>query len=183
LAEGLTKKGGENMTSRKHLSFLTIGLFAFLTLTPFLVTASNSIQRESFRGLDGVFVSVERLDPRIEENDLTAHQIRADVVSQVRKAGIRILSKKEWFDTEGSPYFYVNANILKLPETEEYVYSVNISLKQTVYPARNPVEIPGAATWSIGGTVGITPNLRTIRDAVRAQVKEFIKVYLSVNPK
>lgn len=171
------------MASRKHCSFLTIILFAFFALTPHSMAASHSMQRQSFRGLNGVFVSVERLDPRIEENDLTADQIRADVVSQVRGAGIRILSKKEWFDTEGSPYLYVNPNILKLQESEEYVYSVHISLKQTVYPARNPIEISGAATWSIGGIIGITPNLRTIRDAIRGQVNEFIKVYLSVNPK
>jgi hypothetical protein len=72
---------------------------------------------------------------------------------------------------------------LKLQESEEYLYSVNISLKQTVYPARNPIEISGAATWSTGGIIGITPNLRTIQEAIKGQVKEFIKVYLAVNPK
>lgn len=171
------------MTSKKRCGFLTVILCALLTAAPLSATGSSSIQRESFRGLDGVFVSVERLDPRIERDDLTADQIRADTVSQIRNAGIRVLSKKEWFDTEGSPYLYVNANILKLQETEEYIYSVNISLKQTVYPARNPIEISGAATWSIGGIIGITPHLRTIRDAIRDQVKAFINVYLAVNPK
>jgi hypothetical protein len=140
------------------------------------------MQEESFGGLKGIYVSVERLDPRIEKDGLTDDQVRADVVSQLRLAGIKVLSKKEWFDTEGSPYLYVNANILKLQETEEYVYSVNISLKQNVYPARNAIEISGAATWTMGGIVGITPHLSEIRKSVGSQVKEFIKVYVSVNP-
>jgi len=171
------------MTSRKHLIYLKITVFAFLALTPLSAAGSHSIQQESFRGLNGVFVSVERLDPLIEQHDLTAEQIRADVASQIRVAGIRTLSNKEWFDTEGSPYLYVNANILKLQETEEYIYSVSISLKQTVYPVRNPIEISGAATWSTGGIIGITPKLTTIRYAITGQVKEFIRVYFSVNPK
>ena len=170
------------MTNRKHRSYLAAMVFAISALASFSMAASHSMQRESFRGLKGVYVSVERLDPRIEKDGLSGDQIRADVVSQLRLAGIKVLSKKEWFDSEGSPYLYVNANILKLQETEEYVYSVNISLKENVYPARNAIEISGAATWSMGGIVGITPHLNQIRDSVGSQADEFIKVYLSVNP-
>ena len=170
------------MKNIKYRSYLATVVFTILALASFSTAVSHSMQEESFRGLKGVYVSVERLDPRIEKDGLTDDQVRADVVSQLRLAGIKVLSKKEWFDMEGSPYLYVNANILKLQETEEYVYSVNISLKQNVYPARNAIEISGAATWTMGGVVGITPHLNQIRDSVGSQVKEFIKVYMSANP-
>jgi hypothetical protein len=84
---------------------------------------------------------------------------------------------------EGSPFLDVNAHVLKLRATREYIYSVNISFKQTVYPARKPVEITGAATWTIGGIIGITSDLDKIRASVKDQVEDFIQAYLAVNPK
>ena len=142
-----------------------------------------SIQKESLRDLNGIYVSVEKLTHEIYKDGLTKDRIRRDVELMLRTAGIKILSKEEWFDAEGNPSLYVNANVLKLSATKEYVYSVNISLKQTVYPIRKPMEITGAATWSVGGIVGITPDLGKIRASVKEQVNEFIKAYLSVNPK
>ena len=138
---------------------------------------------ESLRDLKGIYVSVEKLTQEIQKDGLTKDRIQGDVELMLRMAGIKTLSKEEWFDEEGSPSLYVNANVLKLSATREYVYSVNISFKQTVYPIRKPMEITGAATWSVGGIVGITPDLGKIRASVKEQVDEFIKAYLSVNPK
>ena len=100
---------------------------------------------------------------------------------KLRKARIKTLSKDKWLIATGSPYLYVNVNVLKLRASKEYIYSVNIALRQNVYPVREPIEVIGATTWSIGGIVGITYNLNKIRSSVKGQVDKFIKTYLSVN--
>ena len=171
------------MNKRKYCCILLIVVLALLNMTSFSFAGDYSIQTESLRDLKGVYVSVESPTPEIQKDGLTEDRIKKDVELMLRMAGIKILSKEEWFDAEGSPSLYVNANVLKLLETREYVYSVNISFKQSVYPVREPMEISGAATWSAGGIVGITPDLDKIRASVKEQVDEFIKAYLSVNPK
>jgi biotin operon repressor len=170
------------MINRKYWGFFSGVTLALLNIAPLSLAGQYSIQQESLRDLKGVYISVESLAPEIQKDGLTEDRIQKDVELMLRKAGIKILSKKEWFDAEGSPCLYVNAHVLKLRATREYIYSVTISLKQTVYPARKPVEIAGAATWTIGGIIGITPDLDKIRASVKTQVEEFIKAYLGVNP-
>ncbi len=170
------------MINKKYWGFFSGVVFVLLNITAFSLAGQYSIQQESLRDLKGVYISVESLAPEIQKDGLTKDRIRKDVELMLRKAGIKILSKKEWFDVEGSPCLYVNAHVVKLRETREYIYSINISFKQTVYPARKPVEITGAATWTIGGIIGITPDLDKIRASVKTQVEDFIKAYLSVNP-
>ena len=171
------------MINRKYWGFFSGVILALLNITSFSLAGQYSIQQESLRDLKGVYVSVESLSPEIQKDGLTKDSVRKDVVLMLRKAGIIILSKKEWFDLEGSPFLDVNAHVLKLRATREYIYSVNISFKQTVYPARKPVEITGAATWTIGGIIGITSDLDKIRASVKDQVEDFIQAYLAVNPK
>ena len=167
---------------RKYSGFFTIMVLALLNMTSFSFSGDYSLQSESLRDLKGVYVSVESPTPEIQKDGLTEERIKKDVDLMLRMAGIKVLSKKEWFGTEGSPFLYVNTHVLKLRETREYIYSVTISFKQNVYPIRKPMEIPGAATWSIGGIIGITPDLDKIRASVKEQVNEFVKAYLSVNP-
>ena len=166
---------------RKHWIFLIIFTLSLLNLSSFVMAYDSKVSRLSLRGLKGIYVFVENLDPQIEKDGLTKNSIKRDVEMMLRKAKIKTLSKGEWFDVTGSPYLYVNANVLKLPDTKEYIYSISIALKQNVYPVREPIEILGAATWSVGGIIGITPNLDKIRTSVRELVNKFIKTYLSVN--
>ncbi len=168
---------------KKLCIFLIIFTLSLLNLSSFVTAYDSKVSRQSLRGLKGVYVFVENLEPQIEKAGLTRNSVRRDVELMLRKAKIKILSKGEWFDVTGSPYLYVNANVLKLPDTKEYIYSVNIALKQNVYPVREAIEILGAATWSVGGIIGITPSLDKIRASVREQVNKFIKTYLSVNPR
>jgi hypothetical protein len=168
---------------RRNWILLITFTLSLLNLSSFVMAYDSKVSRQSLRGLKGIYVFVENLDPQIEKDGLTKNSIKRDVEMMLRKAKIKTLSKGEWFDVTGSPYLYVNANVLKLPDTKEYIYSISIALKQNVYPVREAIEILGAATWSVGGIIGITPSLDKIRASVREQVNKFIKTYLSVNPR
>jgi hypothetical protein len=52
-------------------------------------------ERATLRGLDGVQVVVEDLQPDVERNGLTRQQLQTDVELRLRKAGIRVLTEQE----------------------------------------------------------------------------------------
>ncbi len=170
------------MNKKKHWIFLIVIVLCKLSIASFLFASDNNVNRLSLRGLKGVYVSVEKIDSEIEKDGLTKSLIRKDVELKLQRAGIKILSRDKWFETTGSPYLYVNVNVLKLPASKEYIYSINTAFRQNVYPVREPIEVIGATTWSIGEIVGITYNLNKIRSSVKGQADKFIKTYLTVNP-
>ena len=158
-------------------------VFAMLHLSTFALASDAKYNRASLRGVEGVYVKVEGLTPEMEKDGLKETLIRRDVESELRTAGIRTLSKEKWFDVIGSPHLYVNINCLKLGETKEYIYSIRIAFRQNVYSEREPVLVLGATTWSVGSIIGITHRMDKIRASLKTRVGEFIKAYLSVNPK
>lgn len=157
--------------------------FVLCNFSSLAIASDVQYNRASLRGLQGVYVSVEGLSPEIQKEGLTEDLIRRDVESKLKMAEIRALSKEEWFDVMGNPHLNVNVNALILRETKEYVYSIQVSFRQNVYPEREPILVLGATTWSVGGIIGITRRLDKIRTSVSGQVDEFIRAYLSVNQK
>jgi hypothetical protein len=168
---------------RVSLVWTAIAVMAPLSISTLAFGFDANINKASLRGLEGVYVSVEKLNPEIEKDGLTEDLIRKDTELKLKGAGIRALSKKEWLSVEGSPYLYVSVNALKLRETNEYIYAIHIAFRQNVYPVREPIPVLGATTWSVGGIVGITHRLDKMRTSVKGQMDQFISAYLSVNPK
>ncbi len=145
--------------------------------------ADNEVTRQSLRRVPGIYVSVERLDPEIRKHVLTEALLKKKVETRLRRAGIKVISKEEWYGLEGNPYLYINVHVLRTPAAQEYIYSVYIAFRQDVYPVREPIEIPGGTTWTTGGIVGLTYKPESIFASVKQQVDTFIAAYLSVNPK
>jgi hypothetical protein len=141
-------------------------------------------ERSSLYGLPGVYVLVESLNLDMEKDGLTKDQLRMEVESQLRNAGIRVLTREEKLKTAGNPQLYVNVNLLKSSSPFACPYSVEISLEQEVVLVRKPNMRTVATTWSQGsvGIVGIA-NLRTIRETVRGGVDHFIHEYVAANSK
>jgi len=169
-----------------HRAAATAGLFLALTLwtgLSFLFAGDQKHNRASLGGIKEFYVVVEKVDPEIEKEGLTQDQICTDIESRLRKAGIKTIPKADAFDVAGSPYLYVNADVLKLGATREYIYSINTAFKQDVYLAREPVMVLGAATWSTGETIGITGSLQKIRASIAAQVEQFVGAFHDVNPR
>jgi WG containing repeat len=146
--------------------------------------SDDSGERSSLYGLPGVYVLVESLNLDMEKDGLTKDQLRKEVETQLRNAGIRVLTREEKFKTAGNPQLYVNVNLLKSSSPFAYAYSVEISLEQEVALVRKPNMRTVATTWSQGsvGIVGIA-NLRAIRETVKGRVDHFIHDYFAANSK
>ena len=142
-------------------------------------------QRDTLRGLQGVAVAVEGLEPEVEQLGLTSEALRTDTERQLRQYGIKVLSHQEQLATPGMPCFYVNVNV-KGAETVLPIMAVSIQveLQQHVSLERDPTIHCVAATWKTAGVGTVSRSkLGQVRDSVKDLVARFINDYLAVNPK
>ena len=160
-----------------------IALFLILCSTSPAFADDDVSSRESLKGLPGVFVIVQDLEPAIEQAGLTKADIQMDVELRLRLAGIPVLSRAEWITTPGGPYLYVNTNVFNSNNTV-WPFSVEISSMQRVILERGSANIFFAPTWSVTtvGSVG-SNKLTQVKDVVKEYVDQFINAYLAVNPK
>ena len=79
------------MKTAKKISILGLAIFFFFLFSPGKSFPLSSI--ESLKGLKGVEVLIEELNPDLENFNLAMIQIQSDVESKLRKAGVKVLSK------------------------------------------------------------------------------------------
>jgi len=160
----------------KKLAFLA--LFSCFTFA----ASSQTLPRESLRGLNGVFLYVHPVGKDVEAGGLSTQQVRKVAETQLREAGISIYSEPQPGD--GSANLVVILETVKSPQGT-YVYEVEVSLLQEVHLARRqePDSFP-SQTWGTKA-IGLTSANRmdVMIEPLRAGLGEFIKDYLSVNTK
>lgn len=141
--------------------------------------------RSSLRGLPGIFLLVQGLNPEIEREGLTQDQIQSDIESKLRTAKIKLLSKEQYAKTPGTPLLHVVPAILKVTVgvISLYTYTVIVRVSQSVHLVRKPaIETPGF-TWTSEGTCGAVRSAGDIRSKIVGEVDKFISAYIAVNPK
>ncbi len=125
-------------------SHVVSAVIALLMILPGMVWGfDDEGSRETLRGIKGVRVVVESIEPEIEEAGLTRSQVQTDVELKLRTAGLNLLTpeerNKEIIRASGGAYLYVNPHILKLHkipsyfQVDAYVFSIDLELYQTVY--------------------------------------------------
>jgi hypothetical protein len=149
--------------------------------------AQIDTKRGSLRGLKGIGVVVEALQPGTESDGLTQSQLRTDVELALRQAGIRVLSQEESLAEPGRPYLYINLNTMKsevLNVFASYLFSLQLSLRQDATLTRAPDIKVSAITWqtAVLGSVKAA-DLQNLRKTLRDSLDQFINDYLAVNPK
>jgi hypothetical protein len=166
------------------------GVFAALSFMAVMVPAASAVDteatRETLKGLPGVYVVLEQMQPNIDryakKYGLTKDQLQGDVERRLKENGIRALSREEWMKTPGKPVLYLSVNT---HETERYwyAYDIRIELQQVVYMVANPNAQTLATTWSISMT-GMTNvgKLQIIRSDVGVLAGRFIGAFRASNP-
>jgi hypothetical protein len=165
------------------IKFLLLAVVLSLCPASTAVAGDNDVTRSSLKGLQGVNVLIEELKPTVERAGLTEADIRTDVELKLRLAGITVLSDKQSLAAPGSPYLYVNVQVLDSDDSL-WPCSISVALEQSVTLRRNPQIGVVAVTWSVTsvGSVGRL-NVRGLRDSVKEGVDKFINAYLAANPK
>lgn len=169
------------MIKKSILVIVVVGTLISLNLSA--SGQDDETTRPTLRGLQGVFVHVEPLDPQVEQDGLTKNQIQADTESRLKSAGIKVLTREEFLQLSGHPYLYVGVNISILKtQITRYLFYIRIELNQEVVLVRTPERKLSTVTWSAGGW-GIDFSLDNIRQTIKTQVDKFINVYLAENRK
>ena len=168
---------------------LAPALILFLTSLPFLTEAAED--RIPFRGLKEVGVFVEDIDPEAIKDGLSKEQIKTDVESKLREAGIKVVPVEKSLPLPTSPYLYIIVNTVKFLSGLEYVYGTSVQLKQVVALERGKTVKPSrallwATTWEKSDGVGITwvkDLVENVRQHINDKVDAFINDYSAANPK
>jgi hypothetical protein len=154
-------------------------------LASLALSINGKSNRATLRDLKGVGVLVENLPPEVEKEGLNRDQLQKTIESKLRKAGIKVFSKEEAFQTPGEPHLYVNINVnIAKTESDIYPYSIDLLLIQRVSLLRDPNLTTYAVTWSTGGVGSIGKTIvGELGESVEGMVDVFIKAYLEENPK
>jgi hypothetical protein len=159
---------------------LAIGIVILASMS---IGHAQTRQRESLRGLNGVYVYVQPVAKEVEAGGLSTNQIQNAVIKQLREAGIPV--QEEPLPANGSATLVIAIGTVKRPAEAAYLFDVEVSLLQAVQLARRPDPDPfPAQTWS-QKALGITGPSRMdlILEPLKVRLGDFAKDYLSANPK
>ncbi len=146
--------------------------------------ATANVERESLRGLSGVFVVVEELGPDGKRSGLSVEAIRTVVERILRASGIQVLTDEEGRTGLSAAILEINATPVKSEKVSVYGVTITGAVIQQVF-LRNGSEmtIP-AITWGKSRTAVV--NSKSVKAQVIGNVesiiKEFANDFLSVNP-
>lgn len=148
---------------------------------PATVSASDSsAERASLTGLTEISLVIEDLAPAAEKTGLSASDLQNDAQQRLRQAGIKL-------KPDADAYLYVQITIADPGGTFPLAYVVYVSLMQEVtlprgFRSRTPLQSP---TWWVNsvGMAGPDRVRSAVSDRVHAFVDQFIRAYVSVNPK
>jgi hypothetical protein len=200
---------GKVMNNRRWLFFLiVIGLATLVFNTPALAFNDTQESRESLRDVTPIYVIIEGITPALEQNWISAHQLKKDVEIQFRKAGIQVIANLEKKESAKSfpAGLYARINTLKSCilksefNIDYYAISISVELIQRCLPLTHEVvslvseknidphyissHSALTCTWSTSNIyLAGEERIIDIRDCVKDLVGYFISAYLFVNPK
>ena len=163
-------------------------VFALAKLDSFAFAGDTPIERATLRGIKEALVIIEFLDPVFARSWLTENQIQTDMAPKFRVAGIKLLTEEEYFEkaiTETTPLAPIISVALSARKfNKRYVVHIYFQVLQRVFLVREPSLNVPAVTWWIDRMGIVSPKgMRSVGNAVKDCVDEFINAYLSVNPK
>ena len=100
--------------------------------------SDSEIDRASLKGLQGVFVLVEELNPAEEQAGLKSADIQTDAEQILRTAGIPLLSKTQSIDAPGMPTLYISVSVASSAATDLWPFSIDVNLEQQATLKRSP---------------------------------------------
>ncbi len=154
--------------------------------------AEESFAIESLVGLEAMHVCVTAAG-RVKEAVLTEEQVKSEVESKLRQAGIKILTAEERMVTIGKPFLKLMLwySPRRGGNPDLYYYSLTLQSGQSVRPVRfvlkpelSDLEFD-VVTWNLkkSGKCKRDLAIESFRNTTQGLVDEFLSDYLIANPK
>ena len=137
--------------------------------------------RGTLRGLPGVEVIVEELEPELEAGGLTGASLKSEIETRLRARGITVYASQAENPSPAKPYLYLDLNALPL-EHGEIAIAVQLHVRQTLQSPATQANIVNAMTWDLLSLIAVKagrmPEARTV---VQTLVEQFIEDWVSVH--
>ncbi len=160
--------------------FKKVRLFFLLSLLAATSSYPQSRDKESLRGLHGVFLHVDPVGSDVEAGGFSTPKVQEAAERLFREAKIEIYSEPR--TEEGSTNLIIIIDIVKHPQGI-CVFGIQVVLLQEVQLVRNKTANPiPAQTWT-ATAFGVTTPSRTdvILEPVKSKLGEFIGDFKVVN--
>jgi len=138
-------------------------------------------------GLKSVYVQVEPISPETQQKGIAAAQLRKDTEQQLSKAGIKLLSEREFnnFRLTGSyPLARLDVSVtideLDVGGTKLNVNLIVVTARQQAFLGRKPAIRFFATTWQ-RQEISYDNDVADVYEVLRGLVDEFISAYNSAN--
>ena len=112
------------------------------------------IQQIPLQGLTGAYLLMEELPSDARRAGLSQEGLRTAVELQLRRAGLRLVSKDA-----GAPTVYVNLNMIRDRDLPLLIYSLKVEVMEGVTLERDRSIFATATTWQ-KGTLGFVGENR-----------------------
>ena len=138
-------------------------------------------------GLKSVYLQVEPLSPETEGKGIAAAQLRRDTERQLTKAGIKLLSERQFnnFRLTGSyPLVRLDISVtideIEVGDTSLNVNFIVVKARQQAFLGRKPAIRFFATTWQ-RQEINYSNDVADVHEVLRDVVNEFISAYNSAN--
>ncbi len=139
--------------------------------------------RDTLRGLPGVEVLVEPLQPELEQGGLTAASIAAQVTQQLKAAGITIYASQRDNPSTSKPYLYVHVNGINDERRIGYAVAIQVHLRQTLASLTTESRVVNAMSWD-AHSVAMIPSVMLksdVSDEIESLVTRFVADWRAVH--
>lgn len=170
------------MTARR-VAPAALAMFATLAFLPTAGSAQMFVPtgRDTLRGLPGVEVVVEELQPEVALG-MSRAAIQDAVTGQLRAGGITVYASQPENPSPAKAYLYVHVNALALPGQERLAVALQVQLRQTVRSVARETQIVNAMTWDAHNVVAVpVGRLDDLRQELRQYVALFIEDWAAVH--
>lgn len=139
-------------------------------------------------GLEQLYVVILPPDAEPNKDGLVREELKAKVVQRIVRAGIKIYSGpiRGSLNHLNVPLLRVYIDMLKLPNSQQYVFHIHTSLAKKVYLAKDYSRSIKANVWKVPPVMqaaSVENMPARVTDVVLEQVEAFITAYLVTNPK
>jgi len=182
---------------RKQLSKIIFILIISLFIHPLISYSQAGLElteeqiktrREPLKGIQGIYLLIESLDPDAKELGITNESLKTKIELKLRLAGIRVHSKEEALKSLGIiPLLYVHLHITSVASSTTNIYAVYISieLQENATIKRNN-QFGLASVWQQDALAVSNTKEGTLRERnefLNMMIDTFLNDYLAVNPK
>jgi len=143
--------------------------------------------RHILAGIEELYVVILPPDSEPNKDGLVWKELEAKVAGRLKEAGIKIayVTQEKLIRSLDIPELRVYIDMLKLSDSQQYVFSIETSFATDVYLAKEPKVGLKADVWKVGPVMEVA-SVQTMPDAVTnvvlEQVETFIHAYLAANP-